>query len=265
MLPCIVFSIFFGVALVLVGDKAQPVLKFFDSCLEAMNKVVGIIMNVAPIGIFALVAAGVGANGKELISTLGLLAILNIVATVILLVGYVVINRFTTKVPFSKLIPAYGKVAVTAFSTRSSAATLPLTMRTAVEELECDKEISDFMLLIGCTINMHGFICELCLIAVLAGNFYGTPLTLGQCVIAVIIAVLSGVGMPGIPNAGSLFYVMLFSALGLPNGVLIGMLLGVESILDMFATSTNVCGDLACTSIVTASERKRTASKKISA
>lgn len=256
MLPCIIFSIFFGVGLSMIGEKAKVVMDFMDGVLEAIYKVIGIVMKIAPIGIFALISSGIGTNGAEILSALGMLIVLTGVGCFILIFLYAIVTHGASKIPYNKIIPAYGKIAVTAFSTRSSAATLPLTMKTAVDDLGCDEEVSNFVLPIGCTMNMNGLICEFALIAVLAGNFYGSPLTIGQCIIAILIATISGIGMPGIPQGGSIFYVVLFSAIGLPNGSLIAMLLGVEALLDMIATSANVCGDMAVASIVTSSERK---------
>ncbi len=254
LLPCIVFSIFFGIALTMIGKKAEPVLEVLDGALEAIYKIIEMVMKISPIGIFALLAAGIGSSGKEVLSTLGVLIILVGIGCGLLLVIYAIVTKVSSGVPMKKIIMAYIRVAATAFSTRSSSATLPLTMTTATEDLNCDKEVASFTLPVGCTINMNGFICELCLIAVLAGNFYGSPLSLGQCLIAVVISTLSGIGMPGIPNGGAVFYVVLFGALGLPNGALIAMLLGVESLMDMICTMANVCGDMAAASVISASE-----------
>lgn len=256
MLPCIIFSIFFGIGLSMIGEMAHPVMDVMDGILQAIYKIIGIVMKVAPIGIFALISSGIGSNGAEILSALGMLIVLTGIGCFILFIIYAITTHISNKIPYSRIIPAYGKIAVTAFSTRSSAATLPLTMKTAIHELDCDEEISNFVLPIGCTMNMNGLICEFALIAVLAGNFYGSPLTVGQCIVAILVSTISGIGMPGIPQGGSIFYVVLFSAIGLPNGSLIAMLLGVEALLDMIATTANVCGDIAVASIVTASERK---------
>lgn len=257
LLPCIVFSIFFGIALTMIGKKAEPVLSVLDGVLEAIYKIIEMVMKISPIGIFALLASGIGASGKEVLSTLGFLIVLVGGGCGLLLIIYVVVTKVSSGVSMKKIIMAYVRVAATAFSTRSSSATLPLTMKMATEDLNCDKEVASFTLPVGCTINMNGFICELCLIAVLAGNFYGSPLGLGQCLIAVVISTLSGIGMPGIPNGGAVFYVVLFGALGLPNGALIAMLLGVESLMDMICTMANVCGDMAAASVISVSEGRR--------
>lgn len=258
MLPCLIFSIFFGLALALTGDKGKPAVSFFEACNHACFKVIEIVMYVSPVGIFALVASGIGASGMEILATLGIFVIFQYVAAAIMLIIYALMTHFSTGIPIKKLIPAYLKVTATAFSTRSSAATLPLTIKTSVEDLGCDEEIANFTLPIGCTINMNGFVSNLCMTAVLAGNIFGSPLTIGQCVTAVLIATMSGIGMPGIPNGGMAFQIMLFSALGLPtSSVLLGMIQGVGTLVDMINTTSNVCGDMACASIITASEKKR--------
>lgn len=257
MLGCVIFSVFFGVALAAIGDSGKQVVDLIGNCTKAMYKIIEIIMHAAPIGIFALISSGVGTYGKDILATMGMLIVFEFVAAIILLTFYAVVTHFTSKVSFKVIVPSYLKVAATAFATRSSAATLPLTIETSVKDMDCDQDIANFMLPVGCSINMNGFVCSLVIIAVMAGNCYGSPLSVGQCVTAVFIATLSGIGMPGIPNGGPVFYILLFTALGLPSGALIGMIEGVGSLIDMANTTCNVCGDICATSIVTASERRR--------
>lgn len=258
-LPCIVFSILFGVALIMVKEKAGPVVSALECCSEALNAMVGIIMKIAPLGIFALVSAGLGQYGVEIFAALGKYIVLCYIGVPLLCVVYIIMLKAFGGLSIKKFISGGFKVFATAFTTRSSAATLPVNIEVATKEFGVPEDIAKFTLPIGCTINMNGAAMGFAMKAILAGYIFGAPLSPGQCVIAVIICTLSGIGMPGIPNAALVFNVLLFTTLGFPNGALIGMLASVESLEDMIQTAGNVLGDSVCTVLVANSEKKREA------
>lgn len=262
-LPCIVFSILFGIAMVALGDAANPVKVVVASAAEIMYKLVSIIVKVAPIGVFALIASGIGQNGPEVFTALGFFCILHYVCGAVLIVLYILLVRFGGGMSPVKFVKAASKVFITAFTTRSSAATLPVTIKTAVEELGVNKDLAEFSLPIGCTINMNGNAIAMGLSAVLASFMYNSPLTFSQIAIAIAIATISSVGMPGVPNSGMIFNIFMFTSLGFPAGALVAMIASVESLTDMLCTACNVTGDVVCAILVNRSEKKRLVRKGI--
>ena len=256
-LPCIVFSIIFGIALILIGERGTPVLTIVNSCNDALTAMISIIMKVAPIGIFSLVASGIGQYGVEIFAALGQYLVLCYIGVPLLFGIYMIFLKFFGGLPIRKFITGGFKIFATAFTTRSSAATLPVNIETTTKEFGVPEDIARFTLPIGCTINMNGAAMGFAMKAILAGFIFGSPLTLSQCITAVAISTLSGIGMPGIPNAALVFNVLLFSTLGFPNGALIGMLASIESLEDMIQTAGNTLGDSVCAVLVANSERKR--------
>lgn len=256
-LPCIVFSIIFGVALIMVQEKSTPVLDVVNACNEALNAMISIIMKVAPIGIFALVSSGIGEYGVEIFAALGKYVILCYIGTPLLCLAYIILLKLFGGLPIKKFLTGGFRIFATAFTTRSSAATLPTSIEVCTKEFGVPENIARFTLPIGCTINMNGAAMGFAMKAILAGFVFGSPLSLSQCITAIAISTLSGIGMPGIPNAALVFNVLLFTTLGFPNGALIGMLASIESLEDMIQTAGNVLGDSVCTVLVANSEKKR--------
>lgn len=256
-LPCIVFSILFGISITVLGEKGDEVKRVIASATEVLFTLVGIVVKVAPIGIFALIASGIGQNGAEVFTALGLFCILHYIGGVVLIVFYLLLVRFGGGMSVSLFAKSASKVFITAFTTRSSAATLPVTLKTSIDDLGVDKNIAEFTLPIGATINMNGAAMAMGMSAVLASYIYNSPLTLTQIVIAIVISTLSGVGMPGVPNSGMIFNIFLFTSLGFPAGALIGMIASVEGLTDMVCTACNVTGDVVSAVLVNRSEKKR--------
>lgn len=138
-LPCIVFSIFFGVAIVMLGDVAAHVKAVISSAAEIMYKMVGIVVKIAPLGVFALIASGIGQNGPEIFTALGVFCILHYVCGAVVIVLYIILVKMGSGIPVGQFIKSATRVFITAFTTRSSAATLPVTIKTSVEELKIDR------------------------------------------------------------------------------------------------------------------------------
>lgn len=261
-LPCIVFSVFFGFAIIMIGEeKSKPVLDVIRSCTEIFYKIINIIMKGAPIGIFCLLSSNLGKSGKDVLSAFASFIIVQYVCGIVCLAVHISMATIGGGIPAKQSLSAFGRVIATAFSTRSSSATLPVTLDTAVTKLGCDESIAQFMLPIGATINMNGDAISFAIKAVFAGFLYGQPLTLGQCAMAVGISVIACIGTPGIPSAGTVMNILLFSTLGFPTGTLIGIMSGIGALGDMIFTSCNVCGDLACTTVISRSERRRSEKK----
>lgn len=265
ILQIIFFAIFIGLAMTLIGKKAEPVYQFFDSFAEIMFKVTGIIMRFAPIGIFGLVAPVVGEYGPKV-----LLPLLKIILAVgvACLIHAVIIYSLSVKT-FAKMNPltffkGIGPAALVAFSTTSSAATLPVTIKNTQENLGVSNKISSFVLPLGATVNMDGTAIYQGVAVIFIAQFYGLDLTLMQLLTVIITTVLASIGTAGVPGAGMIMLAMVLSAVGLPlEGI--ALIAGVDRILDMFRTTVNIVGDASCAVVVAGTEKgelNRTAFEK---
>lgn len=245
LLPLIVFAILFAMALTTLGDKSKPVFTLFDGINEAMMKLVIWVMHLAPIGIFALIAARLGnagggeqflaeikAVGLHVLTVLTGLFIHGIVLTLIML--------FIARRGFDYLL-GMARALVTAFGTASSSATLPLTMECARENKVTPKAVK-FVLPLGATINMDGTALYEAAAVLFIAQAYGIDLTMTQQALVFITATLAAIGAAGIPEAGLVTMVIVLTAVGLPlDGI--ALLLSVDWFLDRFRTTINVWGD----------------------
>ncbi|MCH8312799.1 MAG: dicarboxylate/amino acid:cation symporter, partial [Nitrospinae bacterium] len=261
ILPIIIFSLVFGGVLTTLGDKGKPVIAFFDGVNAAIMKVVHLVMYVAPLGVFALIASKMGAaGGGELfvaeIMKLGkyaltvVLALMIHAAVVLPLILYFVTGRN----PLRYLINA-SQAVVTAFSTASSSATLPVTIECAELRNKVSRKASLFVLPLGATVNMDGTALYEAVAALFIAQLFGIELGFGQQVIIFLTATLAAIGAAGIPQAGLVTMVMVLTAVGLPlEGI--GMLLSIDWLLDRFRTATNVWGDSVGAAVVDTLEAK---------
>ena len=245
LLPIIVFSLFFAAALTMVGETGTPVIRFFEGLNEVMMKLVIWLMYLAPVGIFALIAARLGAAGGgeafwNEITSVGwyfVAVILGLFIHFLLLIGILRI--------FSNHGIAYLKqmmrALVTAFGTASSSATLPITMECAIEA-DVDKRAVKFVLPLGATVNMDGTALYEAVAVMFIAQAYGHTMGLTEQTIIFITATLAAIGAAGIPQAGLVTMVIVLTAVNLPlEGI--GMLLAVDWLLDRFRTMVNVWGD----------------------
>ena len=261
ILPIIIFSLVFGGVLTTLGEKGKPVIAFFDGVNEAIMKVVHLIMVVAPVGVFALIASKLGAAGggdlflAELMKlgkyTLTVSLSLLIHAAVVLpLILYFVTRRN----PLVYLKNA-SEAVTTAFSTASSSATLPVTIECAEEKNNVSRKASLFVLPLGATVNMDGTALYESVAALFIAQMLGIELGFGEQMIVFLTATLAAVGAAGIPEAGLVTMVMVLHAVGLPlEGI--GMLLSIDWFLDRLRTATNVWGDSIGAAVVDTLEAK---------
>ena len=245
LLPIIVFSLFFAAALTTIGEKGLPVIRFFDGLNEVMMKLVIWLMYLAPIGIFALISARLGAAGGgeafwNEIRSVGWYCVAVILGLSI---------HFLILISILKLFSNYGitylkqmmRALITAFGTASSSATLPLTMECAIEA-GVDKRAVKFVLPLGATINMDGTALYEAVAVMFIAQAYGIHMGVTEQVIIFITATLAAIGAAGIPQAGLVTMVIVLSAVNLPlEGI--GLLLAVDWFLDRFRTMVNVWGD----------------------
>lgn len=257
MLQIIFFAIFIGVGIILVGEKATPVNNFFDGLAEIMYKITGIIMVLVPLGIFGLLAPIVGEYGLSVLMPLIKLIIAMLIACAV----HMAIVYSTAVKTFGKMSPVHFfkgifPAAAVAFSTASSAGTLPVTIKNTRDNLGVSNETSSFVLPLGATINMDGTAIYQGIAVIFIAQYFGTQLTFGQILTVALIATLASIGTAGVPGAGLIMLTMVLAAVNLPiEGI--ALIAGIDRILDMMRTSVNIIGDASASVVVDASERKR--------
>jgi len=257
MLQVIFFAIFFGIGLILIPEKkAKPVKEFFDAFNEVILKLIDLIMLAAPYGVFALLAAlVVEAPSADLFKALGLYAITVIIGLLIMVLFYVLLVKIVTKKSPRFFINGIFPAQLLAFSTSSSAATLPVTMERVQEHLGVEEEVSSFVLPIGATINMDGTSLYQAVAAVFIAQAFGIDLTLGAQLGIIATATLASIGSAAVPGAGMVMLVIVLAQAGIPEAGL-ALIFAVDRPLDMCRTSVNVTGDAAVSMMVAKSVGK---------
>jgi proton glutamate symport protein len=251
ILSIIFFSIFFGTALIYLGKRADPVKKLVESFNTTVLKMTDWIMQLAPLGVFALMASLVGKIGieafKPLVVYMAVVLIgLAIHATVTLSSALIFIAQYSPITLFKKMFPAFA----TAFSTDSSVATLPVTMDCLEKNVGVSKKITGFVAPLGATINMDGTALYEAVAAMFIAQVYGIDMSITQQIMIAVTATIASIGAAGIPSAGLITMVIVLRAVNLPlEGI--GLLLAVDRILDMCRTTVNVMGD-SCGAVVIA-------------
>lgn len=251
MLQIIFFSIIFGVSMILIPEKkAKPIKDFFDSLNEVILKIIDLIMHFAPYGVFALLATLIVEAPKwDLLKSLLLYSITLLIGLFTLICIYIVIVRlFIKKNPqffLNGILPAQ----LVAFSTSSSAATLPVTMDRVHNNLNVPKEVSSFVLPIGATINMDGTAVYQAIAAVFIAQTFGLDLTLGAQLGIIVTATLASIGAAAVPSAGIIVLVIVLAQAGIPEAGL-ALIFAVDRPLDMCRTVVNITGDATVSMLV---------------
>ena len=262
MLQIIFFAILFGIALIMIPEnKGDPVKKIFDGINEIIIKIVEIIMEYAPIGVFALLAGLIvdlaGDDPNNIIITLKPLIIYAItvllgLATMVFLF-YPSILYFITKIGYKNFFKAIFPAQMLAFSTSSSAATLPLTMKRVKKNLNVSEEVTSFVCPLGATINMDGTSIHQAISAVFIAQAFGQDLTIADQLVIIVTATLSSIGAAAVPGAGLIMLVIVLGAVGIdPQGL--ALIIAIDRPLDMCRTIVNVTGDATVASIVAYTE-----------
>jgi proton glutamate symport protein len=257
MLQIIFFAVLFSLALVLVpGEKTEVVKDFFDGLNDVILKIVDLIMRFAPIGVLALMAALVVdfSGDADIFTALGMYMITVIAGLMVLIVGfYPFLMRVFTRIRIRDFIRGILPAQLVAFTTSSSAATLPVTLKQVIGELKVPKPIANFVLPVGVTINMDGTSCYQAIAAVFIAQVFGIDLTIIQQLTIVLTATLASIGTPGIPSGSIVMLIIVLNSVGLPIEGL-ALILGVDRPLDMLRTVVNITGDSTVASIVARSE-----------
>jgi len=257
VIPTIIFALFVGIALAYlrvseiprVKEAAEVTYRVFDALSEVMYKIVKFVLEVAPYGVFALIAVIIGKTGVAIFvpyakligaEALGIAIQIGVVYTSILLISG--INP-------AKFFGAASEAMLTAFVTRSSSGTLPVTMRVADEKLGIDRGLYSFTLPLGATINMDGTAIYMALVAIFAADIVGRTLAAPELATLAVAAVMASVGAAGVPSAGLIMLTVTLTSVGLPLEV-IPLIAGIDVILDMMRTMNNVTGDLTVTTAI---------------
>ena len=254
MLQVIFFALLIGIAINVVGKKAEPIKVLFESANEVCMKMVNIIMLFAPYGVFALVA-----NTFATVGTDAVFALLKYVAVVLLgllihvSVVYGGLFKIFTKQKIKPFLKKFTQVAAVTFSTASSNASVPVSLE-IMEELGVGKATRSFTIPMGATINMDGTAIMQGIAALFIAQIYGVDLGLNDMMTIVLTATLASIGTAGVPGVGMIMLSMVLQSVGLPlEGI--GLIMGVERIIDMFRTTVNVMGDNVCTLVIANSEK----------
>ena len=252
MLQVIFFVIFFGIGLILVPpETAKPVKTFFDGFNEVILKLIDLLMLSAPYGVFALLAALVAESPTIdiFMALLGYAITLLIGLSFMVLVFYPTLVKIFTQRGYGFFFKGISPAQLVAFSTSSSAATLPVTMERVEEHLGVDREVSSFVLPIGMTVNMDGTSCYQAVAAVFIAQTFGMDLSIAAQLGIVITATLASIGSAAVPSAGMVMLVIVLGQAGIPEAGL-ALIFAVDRPLDMCRTVVNVTGDAAVAMLV---------------
>ena len=263
MLQVVFVSIIVGISLIQIGkSKSKPMFNFFESLNDVVIKLVENIMILAPIGVFSLIAdtittiAGDDINKVfELLGALGFYMIAVIIGLILQPpITYSAVIKLFSRMSLKKFYKGIAPAQLLAFSTSSSGATLPVTMDRCEKELGVSEEVSSFVLPLGATINMDGTALYQAIAAVFIAQTLGMDLSLGAQSTIVLTAVLASIGTAAVPGAGIITLVIILEAIGVPS-VGLALILGVDRILDMLRTVTNVTGDASVAVAIASSEK----------
>lgn len=243
ILPLIMFAVLVGVSLLMAGDEAEPIVKIVDAGAAVMQQMTMIVMELTPFGVFALMAWVMGTFGFEALIPLATMVGLNYAGCfIIILVVYPLILRFVAKLPVVDFYRGIFDAQAVAFSTASSNAALPVTLRCVQRNLGVSRSVSSFVVALGATINMNGTAMYLGLVALFGAQLFGIELTFTSYLLIALTATLGSVGAAGIPGSGLIMMSLVLTAIGVPLET-IAFVAGINHIMDMMRTMTNVTGD----------------------
>ncbi len=275
VLPIIFFAVLFGLGISFVKDSknktlaegAETLFQVSNAAAETMYKIVAGIMQYAPIGVFVLIAGVFAQQGAKAIGPLLMVTVTVYLGLIVHLVGVYGGLLAVYKLGFIKFLKGANEAMITAFVTRSSGGTLPITMRCTEEKLGVPRTICSFTLPLGATINMDGTAIYLGVCAMFIGYATGNPLTFNQQLTVIVTATLASIGTAGVPGAGAIMLLMVLESIGLKvtEGSAVAaayaMILGIDALLDMGRTCLNVTGDIAGSAIVAKTEKELDLSK----
>ncbi len=258
MLQIIVFALLFGICLTMIpAEQSRPVTGFFDGVNAVMIQIVRLVVRLAPYGVFALIADVTADFGLDMLLVLLKYAVTVVVGLALhMAIVYSLAIRGLSRRSVTEFFKGIRPAQLIAFSSSSSSATLPVTIECTQRNLGVSRQVSSFVLPLGATLNMDGSALYQGVSAVFIAQVYGIDLTITQQLMIVITATLASVGTAGTPMAGIVTLAIVLRSIGVPaEGI--GLIFGVERLLDMCRTVVNVTGDACCAAVVDSTENKR--------
>ncbi len=258
LLAIMFFALIFGIAMAVSDrERIDTLTKTFQGVYDVVMKIIDFAMRFAPYGVAALVFSTASQLGLQMIGILLKYVLVVLFALALhFFLTYGVILKYVVKRNPKEFFKGISEVIITAFSTSSSNATLPTSIRVSIDNLKLDKDITNFVLTIGATANQNGTALYEGITVLFLAQFYGIELSIAQQLIVVFLSILAGVGTAGVPGGSLPLVVMVLQTIGIPaEGI--GIILGVDRILDMSRTVVNVSGDIVLASWVDASEGRR--------
>lgn len=258
LLQIIFFALIFGFALTRIGDKGKIVINFFQGFSETMKEITAIVLEFSPYGVFGLMANVVGTHGLDILLPYGKAIIALYVAAIIhiLLVHLLILVRLVGKMSPIRFLEGISEATMFVFATCSSVATIPLTLK-GVKELGVSDKVANFVIPFGAVINMDGTAIYEAIAAIFTAQIFGIELTLGQQVLILISATLASIGTAGIPGSGLVMLTIVLKTVGLPMEA-VGLLAGIDRILNMGRVVPNIVGDAACAVAIAKTEGELT-------
>lgn len=254
LLQIIVFSLFLGISIIMIGEKGKPVLKFIESSSEIMQKMTAIVMEFSPIGVFALMADTIGKYGLSIFGPFGKFILTDYLGLItIILILYNLMVKFIAKIPLNVFYKHIVKIWAVTLSTASSSGSLPITLEKTTEDFKVNNDLASFTLPLGATVNMNGAGLYYGALVVFVSQIYGIDLTIGQQITVILTTTLLSVGSAGIPGSGIVMSIILLKTMGLPMEIM-GIIAGIYRIIDMGHTTLNVTGDVVSTLCIARSE-----------
>jgi len=259
MLQIIAFALFIGVGIAALGDKVSGITRLFEQANDILIWIVTAIMKVAPYGAFALIASAIGEAGLDAVGSMAMYMFCVILALIVHgAITYSTAIKGIGKGSPVKFYKEFLPAMSVAFSTASSSATLPVSMRVAQEKLGIKKSISSFVQPLGATINMDGTGIMQAVATVFIAQAYGISLSFTDILVVILTATLASIGTAGVPAVGLLMLAMVLNQIGLPvDGI--ALIVGVDRILDMLRTSLNITGDATCAYVISEREKYKEA------
>ena len=258
LLALMFFSLIFGIAMAMSPqEKIQGLTFTLQGIYDVLMKIIGYAMKLAPIGVAGLIFSTTSQLGFKIVSILSLYVLAVLAALAIhFLVTYGVIIKYALKKNPVEFFKQISEVMITAFSTSSSNATLPTTIRNSIDNLKIDKDIANFVLTVGSTANQNGTALYEGMTVLFLAQFYGIELTIIQQLLVVFLSILAGIGTAGVPGGSLPLVIMVLITVGIPaEGI--GIILGVDRILDMSRTVVNVTGDVVLAGWIDTTERNK--------
>lgn len=244
LMQVIVFSLFLGVSFTLLREDGKKLIGIFDLFAKAMYKMTAIVMEFSPFGVTALMASSIGQYGLSIFGPLGkFIASIWIADGIVAIVLYGSMLKFIGKIPLKNIVKRISDVWIMTLSTTSSTGTLPVTIQTAEKNFGVGKELSEFILPLGATMNMNGGGVYYSIAVLFVAQIYGVQIDISQQLLLIALATIISVGSPGIPGGGIVMTVMLLGTMGLPLDIM-GLIAGMYRLIDMANTTMNVTGDV---------------------